>query len=57
MSRLQGVVDGLQALRVQLPDERVQARIDTLQNRLRLDALVGQLDTQRLQAVNNTLQP
>ena len=24
MSRLQGVVDGLQALRVQLPDERVQ---------------------------------
>lgn len=35
----------------------LQARIDTLQNRLRLDALVGQLDTQRLQAVNNALQP
>jgi outer membrane protein len=35
----------------------LQARIDTLQNRLRLDALVGQLDAQRLQAVNNALQP
>jgi outer membrane protein len=35
----------------------LQARIDTLQNRLQLDALVGQLDTQRLQAVNNALQP
>jgi len=35
----------------------LQARIDTLQNRLQLDALVGQLDAQRLQAVNNALQP
>jgi outer membrane protein len=35
----------------------LQARIDTLQNRLRLDALVGQLDIVRLQAVNHVLQP
>jgi outer membrane protein len=35
----------------------LQARIDTLQSRLRLDALVGRLDTQRLQVVNDALQP
>ena len=35
----------------------LQARIDTLQSRLRLDALAGQLDTGRLQAVNASLQP
>lgn len=35
----------------------LQARIDTLQSRLRLDALVGQLDTQRLKVINDALQP
>ena len=35
----------------------LQARIDILQSRLRLDALVGQLDTQRLQVINDALQP
>lgn len=35
----------------------LQARIDTLQSRLRLDALVGKLDTQRLQVINDALQP
>ena len=35
----------------------LQARIDTLQSRLRLDALVGKLDTQRLQVINEVLQP
>jgi outer membrane protein len=35
----------------------LQARIDTLQSRLRLDALVGRLDTQRLQVINDALQP
>ena len=33
----------------------LQARIDTLQSRLRLDALVGKLDTQRLQVINDAL--
>jgi outer membrane protein len=35
----------------------LQARIDTLQSRLRLDALVGKRDTQRLQVINDALQP
>jgi outer membrane protein len=35
----------------------LQARIDTLQSRLRLDALVGRLDTQRLQVINDALRP
>ena len=35
----------------------LQARIDTLQSRLRLEALVGKLDTQRLQVINDALQP
>ena len=35
----------------------LQARVDTLQSRLRLDALVGRLDTQRLQVINDALQP
>jgi outer membrane protein len=35
----------------------LQARVDTLQSRLRLDALVGKLDTQRLQVINDALQP
>jgi outer membrane protein len=35
----------------------LQARIDTLQSRLRLDAMVGKLDTQRLQVINDALQP
>jgi outer membrane protein len=35
----------------------LQARIDVLQNRLRLQALAGQLDETRLQTVNALLQP
>lgn len=35
----------------------LQARSDLLQNRLRLDALLGQLDAASLQAVNASLQP
>lgn len=35
----------------------LQARIDVLQNRLRLQALAGQLDETRLQTVNVLLQP
>jgi outer membrane protein len=35
----------------------LQARIDTLQSRLRLDALAGKRDTQRLQVINDALQP
>lgn len=35
----------------------LQARVDQLMSRLRLDALAGQLDTEQLQRVNAALQP